>query len=69
MHTIADEDFDEEEPPTVRETPSGAWIVSVDRASKRLEAAIARIEAGAAPGDVLEDLKSAHALVNGRVKL
>ena len=58
--------FEDDEKPTVRDTPSGAWIVSVDRASKRLELVIARIEAGAAPGDVLEDLKSAHALVNGR---
>ncbi len=60
--------FDEEELPTIRDAPSGAWIVSVDRASKRLEDTIARIEAGAAePGDVLEDLKAAHALVNGKV--
>jgi hypothetical protein len=58
--------FEDDEKPTVRHTPSGQWIVSVDRASKRLEDAIARIEAGADPSDVLPELKEAHALVNGR---
>ncbi len=59
--------FDDDELPTVRDTPSGQWIVAVDRASKRLEAAIARIESGADASDVLETLKEAHRLVNGKV--
>jgi hypothetical protein len=65
MYSIAHEDF-EEETQTVKEAPSGTWIVSVDRGSKKLEAAIAQLESGADVGAVLEELRAAHALVNGR---
>ena len=50
---------------TKREVPSGRWIVAVDRGARTLEGAIARIEAGADVADVLDELKRAHALVNG----
>ncbi|MGA7124038.1 MAG: hypothetical protein WBY94_28305 [Polyangiaceae bacterium] len=58
--------FDEEEEPTVREMPSGAFIVAADRGARKLAAAIELLESGADPEDLLETLKEAHALVNGR---
>jgi hypothetical protein len=45
MHTLVDPS-DPDEIPTQRDPPSGKWLISVDRASKRLEDAIGRIEAG-----------------------
>lgn len=56
---------DEEDTPTRRESPSGRWIVAVDRGARLLEAAIARLEAGGDPGEALEDLRQAHQLVKG----
>jgi hypothetical protein len=56
---------DEEESPTVREAPSGRWIVAVDRGARKLEDAIARLEAGGDVATVLDELRAAHQLVNG----
>jgi hypothetical protein len=58
---VRQEDF-EDERPTAREAPSGRWIVAVDRGARKLEAAIALLEAGA---DVLGELREIHQLVNG----
>jgi hypothetical protein len=59
---------DAEEVPTLRESPSGRWIVAVDRGARKLEGAIARLEAGADVAEVLDELREAHALVDGRVR-
>jgi hypothetical protein len=58
----------EDEEPTARESPSGRWIVAVDRGARKLEGAIARLEAGADVAEVLDELREAHALVDGRVR-
>ncbi len=63
MHTIAT--IEENDEPTKKESPSGKWIVSVDRGARKLAAAIHAIDAGAEPADVVETLREAHALVNG----
>jgi hypothetical protein len=65
MFSIAHEDG-ESELATVREAPSATWIVAVDRGARKLEDAIARLEAGANVDDVLDELREAHGLVNGR---
>jgi hypothetical protein len=59
------QDFDEEEP-TIRDAPSAVWVVQVDKASRRIQDVIDTLESGGNPDAILEDLKSAHALVNGR---
>jgi hypothetical protein len=61
-----DEDFPDDEPDTKKLPISGAWIVANDRGARKLAAAIELLEAGADPEDLLETLKEAHALVNGR---
>ncbi len=66
MYSIAHEDFDPEELPTLRDALPAVFVASVDKARIRLEDAIATLESGGNPDAVLEDLKAAHALVNGR---
>ncbi|MBV9949316.1 MAG: hypothetical protein JOZ69_20900 [Myxococcales bacterium] len=55
---------DEEESPTLREQPSGKWLIAVDRGARLIEAAIERLEAGGDVAVALEDLRRAHRLVN-----
>ena len=69
MQTVARQERDDEFPediPTTKELPSGRWIIAVDRGARKLEAAIDAIEAGTDPADLLDVLKEAHRLVNGR---
>jgi len=40
--------------------------VAVDRGARKLEEAISRLEAGADVAEVLDVLREAHALVDGR---
>ncbi len=60
------DEFPEDEPDTLKLPPSGAWIVATHRAQRHLAAAIELLENGADPEDLLETLKEAHRLVNGR---
>ena len=66
MFSIASEDFEPEESPTVREAPSGAWIVATDRAQRKLAAVIDALESGTEPADLVATLKEVHRLVHGR---
>jgi hypothetical protein len=62
MQTI---EQDDDESPTTRESPSGKWIIAVDRGQRLIESAIARLEAGDDVQAAIEDLRAAHALVGG----
>lgn len=50
---------------TKRQSPSGKWIVAVDRGQRLIESAIATLEAGGDVEAAIAELKAARKLVNG----
>lgn len=65
-NVVAQEDDDE---PTVRDAPSGRWVIAVDRAQGLIRTAIERLEGHDEIEDVglaIEDLRRAETLAGGR---